>query len=542
MKKEKEKKSVKKSETIKKTKTDKKVSSIGKWVNLGILLLGLILVVIGIFVGAVEIPFKVFGSLIMLGSLIAYAVRSKEHVLVKSIISTTLIAILLTWLLPYGAFSGNVYAEYGMGRIGLNDIPTVIYYAVYFALDKLMYLFVLGGFYGVLSLTKGYQKLVTSIAKKLESNKMTVVIVSMVIFALLTTLLTNSLAVLFFVPFVISIMSKMKVDKLSSFIATFGGILVGLMAAPWGTEGLTWFNYYVGTTITNGFKLRLIITAISLLLFIVFVVIRSKKLDKKVAEAALTEDTFEVASLEEKTKKAPIVILLAICAIVILLGYIDWKGTLGIEVFSKFHEWLVGLTIGENTTIFAYILGSSAKMLGSWDIATLVAFTLVMSIIVGLVYRIKLSDFLTAFGNGMQKMLKPVAIYVAVFTAFVVMYMTPIMPTIANWFYGLTEGFNLFTTSLMAFIASIFQTDLGYTGYALGAYLTSTFADKLDLVHTIHIAMYGMVQLILPTSGLLVLGLAYTKVEYKTWLKFIWKFAVAMLIILMIVFSIAAFA
>ncbi len=542
MKKEKEKKSVKKSETIKKTKTDKKVSSIGKWVNLGILLLGLILVVIGIFVGAVEIPFKVFGSLIMLGSLIAYAVRSKEHVLVKSIISTTLIAILLTWLLPYGAFSGNVYAEYGMGRIGLNDIPTVIYYAVYFALDKLMYLFVLGGFYGVLSLTKGYQKLVTSIAKKLESNKMTVVIVSMVIFALLTTLLTNSLAVLFFVPFIISIMSKMKVDKLSSFIATFGGILVGLMAAPWGTEGLTWFNYYVGTTITNGFKLRLIITAISLLLFIVFVVIRSKKLDKKDAASSLTEDTFEVASLEEKTKKAPIVILLAICAIVILLGYIDWKGTLGIEVFSKFHEWLVGLTIGENTTIFAYILGSSAKMLGSWDIATLVAFTLVMSIIVGLVYRIKLSDFLTAFGNGMQKMLKPVAIYVAVFTAFVVMYMTPIMPTIANWFYGLTEGFNLFTTSLMAFIASIFQTDLGYTGYALGAYLTSTFADKLDLVHTIHIAMYGMVQLILPTSGLLVLGLAYTKVEYKTWLKFIWKFAVAMLIILMIIFSIAAFA
>lgn len=542
MKKEKEKKSVKKSETIKKTKTDKKVNSIGKWINLGILLLGLILVVIGIFVEAVEIPFKVFGSLIMLGSLIAYAVRSKEHVLVKSIIFTTLIAILLTWLLPYGAFSGNVYAEYGMGRIGLNDIPTVIYYAVYFALDKLMYLFVLGGFYGVLSLTKGYQKLVTSIAKKLESNKMTVVIVSMVVFALLTTLLTNSLAVLFFVPFVISIMSKMKVDKLSSFIATFGGILVGLIAAPWGTEGLTWFNYYVGTTITNGFKLRLIITAISLLLFIVFVVIRSKKLDKKVAEACLTEDTFEVVSLEEKAKKAPIIILLAICAIVILLGYIDWKGTLGIEVFSKFHEWLVGLTIGENTTIFAYILGASAKMLGSWDIATLVAFTLIMSIIVALVYRIKLSDFLTAFGNGMQKMLKPVAIYVAVFTAFVVMYMTPIMPTIANWFYNLTEGFNLYTTSIMAFIASIFQTDLGYTGYALGAYLTSTFADKLDLVHTIHIAMYGMAQLVLPTSGLLVLGLAYTKVEYKTWLKFIWKFAVAMLIILMIIFSIAAFA
>lgn len=545
MKKENVKKSVKKKMTKKQAVTKSTKSCVAKWINLGVLLLGLIAIVVGIFVEQAEIPCKVLGSLAVLGSLVAYSIRSKEHVIVKSILSITFIAILLTWLIPYGAFSEATYYEYGMGRIGLNDIPTLLYYAFYFALDKVVYLLALGGFYGVLSKTRGYQKLVTNIAKKLEKGKSTVVVVSMIIFALITTLLTNTLAVVAFIPFAISVFSKMRLDKLSTFIATFGGILAGLIAAPWGTEGLTWFNYYVGTTISSGFKLRLIISALILLVFIVFAIIHVRKAsnvqDKKEIEENICEDRFEVLSLEERANRVPVIILLILAAILVLLGYIDWSGTLEIDIFSKFHTWLTGLTIGEDYTIFAYILGNAAKMFGAWDIATLATVFVILSIVIGLVYRLGLKDFLDAYKAGIEKMLKPIGVYVLVFTAFVAMYMTPIMPTVANWFYNLTDAFNPFITSVVAFIASIFQTDLGYTGYALGSYLTTAFADKLDVVHTIHISMYGLAQLLLPTSGLLVLGLTYTKVEYKTWLKFVWKLAVVLIIILMIVFSIATY-
>ena len=144
-----------------------------KWINLCAMLVGIILLAVGIFVKQVEMPFKLIGVLLVWGSGISYAVRSDKHVLIKSVIWSTLIAILLTWLFPSGAYQGATYASYGLKRIGINDVPSVIYYAIYFALDKLMYLLAIAGFYGVLSVTKGYRKLVTDVAKKIEPYKTT---------------------------------------------------------------------------------------------------------------------------------------------------------------------------------------------------------------------------------------------------------------------------------------------------------------------------------------------------------------------------------
>ena len=237
-----------------------------------------------------------------------------------------------------------------------------------------------------------------------------------------------------------------------------------------------------------------------------------------------------------------LLVILCIVSILLVLGFVDWETCFKVEVFSKFHEWLMGLTIGKDVTIFAYLFGTSAKMFGAWDLATFVTIILVFSVIIGLVYRIKLVDFLTAFGKGMGRMIKPIAIYICTFAMFVVMYMTPVIPAITNWFLGLTQNFNPYLTSLMAFFTSIFHADLGYTGYAVGQFLTGAYADHLAVAHTAYVSMYGLAQLLLPTSGLLALGLVTTKVSYKEWLKFIWKIALIIVIILVIVFSIATYA
>ena len=47
----------------------------------------------------------------------------------------------------------------------------------------------------------------------------------------------------------------------------------------------------------------------------------------------------------------------------------------------------------------------------------------------------------------------------------------------------------------------------------------------------------GLVQIIAPTSALVMLGLSYLEIPYKKWFKHIWKFFVIMLI-----FAIAIFA
>jgi uncharacterized ion transporter superfamily protein YfcC len=527
--------------TVKKSNTTKK-SCVGKWVNLCALLVGIVILIIGIFVKSISSPFRLIGALLIWGSSISYAIRSNEHVLVKSAIYTTLIAILLTWLFPYGALNGIEFADYGLKRIGFNDVPTVLYYSVYFALDKVLLLLAIAGFYGVLSTTKGYRKLVTDIAKKLEPNKFPIAIGVMLITFLLTCILSNAIVIVFFIPFILSIYSKMKLDKFTSFLTTFGGILLGMVAAPWGTDGLVWFNYYIGTTIKEGFVLRLIITGIVLVLTIVALILRARKARKVKELGAPVEDVFEVEELKERGNKVPVIIVLCLMTVLLVLGFVDWSTYFKVEAFSKFHTWLMELTIGKDVTIFAYLFGSAAKMFGAWDAATYATIILVFSAIIGLIYHIKLNDFLAAFGVGMKKMLKPIGIYIASFAMFVVMYMTPVFPAITSWLLGLSQHFNPYLTGISAFITSIFHADLGYTGYTVGQYLITAYADHVSVAHTVYYTMYGMTQLILPTSGILALGLVVTKVDYKDWLKYIWKIALIILVALIIVFSIATYA
>lgn len=511
-----------------------------KYVSLGLLVVGVLLIILGIAIEKAEIPLKIIGVLVLIVDGLINAIKSKEHALIKSVGVMVLAALLCTWLLPYGNFSGSNFTDLGMSRVGFGDLSTILYYSTYFCLDKVIYLFVLAGFYALLSKTEGYKKIVNDIADSLKDHKVAFAVITMAIFVFLTMLSSQTLAVVFFIPFFISILSKLKFDKLSALTLTFGGVLSGMVGSPWGTEGLHWFNYYAGTSLQDGFTLRLIVEACVIVLLVVTAIIRLKKNEKNDLE--VVEDVFEVGDADSKTKKLPMIIILAIMAVVIVLGYVDWETNFGIKAFNDFHTWLIGLTIGEDTTIFSFILGKAAVAFGKWDVATLISFLIFSSIIVALVNHIKVTDFLTTFGEGMKKMIIPAGLYMSVFVVFVIAYTSPFIPTITNWVSSLSKEFNPYLSTVLAFITSLFHADFGFTGYSVGGYLASAYTDKVAVVQTIYSSMYGLVQLVAPTSGLLLLGLGFTKVEYKTWLKYVWKFAVALFVILLIIFTIATYA
>ena len=87
------------------------------------------------------------------------------------------------------------------------------------------------------------------------------------------------------------------------------------------------------------------------------------------------------------------------------------------------------------------------------------------------------------------------------------------------------------------FVSSIFVADFGYVGYSIGSFLTSAYADNMKQVLVIYPAMHGFVQMIAPTSVILLAGLSYTGISYKEWLKHIWKFIIALLLVLVVVFA-----
>lgn len=466
--------------------------------------------------------------------------KEKKYGLLKGVLLFIVIAVILTWLIPTGSFSSSGFTESVMTRVGINDLTWLIFYGIYFSTDKVILLLAIGGLYGVLVKTNAYDRLVTGIAQKIKHEKVAVVIFSILI-AALTSILTQSFVVVIFIPFIISIMNRMKLDKMTIMATAFGSMLVGIMGATYGTDGLVYFSKYMATESTNissSVLVRAGILVIGLVLFNFFVLTRMSKVKKN-------EETAELFAVEEltDTKKRsviPIIILGIILFVIAILGYVDWNTNFGIEAFNNFHKTITEITIGDDFYIFKDLLGSQMGAFGTWDTFSMTAIVIIFTIIFGLCYRVSLNDFLKNYADGMKKMIKPSLCVVGAFTLMVVVYMSPIVATIVNKLLALTDGFNLATMTLSAFITNIFHTDLGYTAYILSGYLTAEYGDYANALWVIFTSLYGFVQFFIPTSVVMGLGLTSLDIKYKDWLKYIWRFLVGIIICLLIIFILIA--
>ncbi len=482
--------------------------------------------------------FKILACALIFIGLFMMALMAKEHKTFKIIGACMLAIFLFSWILPIGGYQGATFIEQGMRRLGAVDIGVALYQSMSFTLDKLLFLFALAGFYGILSHISGYQQLVTKIAKGLKEHSIIVALVMSLLITAFTVLSRQTFAVLIFIPFFIAILAKMKVDKISTLAITFGSMLIGILGTLYGTDSLSDFNYYVGTEITTGLTYRGIILAVAFVLFNFFIVMRLRKM-AKAKNNEVVEDPFAFEAPRKKALAFPAAIILGLGAIITILGYIAWNTNWGIEVFDKFHEWLTTLAIGKDYTIFSYLLSSEqAVALGNFSyLFYLVPVMLMVVVLLAIIYRAKLNDLIAAFAEGVKVAVKPALIIVSIYTIFVFAYMSPGMASVINFGWA-KPHFNSVEAPLTALVVSIFNVDFGYTGWTISQLLTNAYASNLEIVHTMFTSMYGLVQVFMPTSVILMVGAAMLKVDYKSWLKYIWPFVVGILVILLVFFAV----
>ncbi len=467
--------------------------------------------------------------------------KEKKYGLFKAIMVFILIAIVLSWLIPNGSYEGEYITEGLMSRVGINDLAWLFYYGAYFALDKIMLLLIVGGLYGVLVKLEAYERIVSGIAKALDKHKKLFVVIISVIITLLTSILTNCFVLLVFIPFIIAILNRMKLDKMTIMAVTFGSILIGTLGATYGTEGIQYLNQYMlvgtqseGELINAAVLIRFGILGIALVLFNFFTITHMNKKEKNMEST----DMFLVEDIKDTKKRStiPLIIIGLFTFILIILGYVAWNTNFGIGIFDTFHETLTNLKIGNQFYIIRDILGTNMGAFGDWDLFSIGSIVFLLTILIGVCYRVSFNEFLENFVAGAKKMLYPILCTLAAFILMVVVYMSPYIATIINKLLTLTDGFNLATMTLSTFILNIFHTDLGYTGYIIGNFLVSEYVDYVNPIYVMLVSTYGFVQLFIPTSIVLGIGLTSLNVKYSDWLKYIFKFLIGMFICLMIIF------
>ena len=91
--------------------------------------------------------------------LLYFAAKSKEHNLFKVIGASILIAVLLTWILPTTDFQYSLVSDGSKSQVGIFDLFKYPNSSVSYFGNVVVYILVIGGFYGVLNKIGAYRKL-----------------------------------------------------------------------------------------------------------------------------------------------------------------------------------------------------------------------------------------------------------------------------------------------------------------------------------------------------------------------------------------------
>lgn len=474
----------------------------------------------------------------------------KKYDLFKIVGIAILFVALLTWLIPVSQYTGSEMYVGEISRLGIANLFGTGIYSLSTVMYQVTFLLVLGGFYGLLSNVAAYKSLIESITKKLKGKEIPFILITSFVFAGLASICNEIYQLLIFVPFVITIISNLKMDKITALSTTFGSILIGRLGATYSPYAYNYINSYFNMTFNSEMITKVAIFVLAYVLFNFFNFLHAKEVLKNKKREVIAEDKFavEVEDKKSKTKKSskswPLVVVLALVLVCQILGFVAWNTSFGIEVFDNFHNWLLGIKIGDHA-IFSYILGAGevgiVKSFGTWDLFNIQIILIIASVIIALAYKISFNELISRFLDGAKKMSRLVLLLVMIYTIFIITYWSPIVPTIVDWIMGLTKHFNIYLASLSSFIASTLNVDMDFATYSLGLFLANTAGEHANLMAIIMNAMHGFASFFVPTSGILMLGLAYLNIPYKDWMKYIWRFLIGMLVGLLIIFTIVRY-
>ncbi len=474
--------------------------------------------------------------------------KKKSDKIILVCIAILFIAI-LSWFVPGGYYSSGVFNDYGKLQAGLYDILYAVFYT--FTNQAIMinvaYILSIGGCYGVLTQTKAYRKLVDKTAKLIEGKEAIAMLVITLLMGIYTSITDQLLALFCIVPFIMSVFLRTGCKKLTAVSAAFGGLFIGLIGQTVGTYGLESINSLLDTLpqpVSLLLPLRIIIFCAAYILFNLFAILYMNKYKK--SEDGGKYDLFCPEELNDskvpkrrQVKVWPYIIMFILTLVITMLAYIDWKESFNITFFSELHSKFTGFATVNDTPIFSTLLGTTINGFGENQELVFGTFTfLVLTIIIAIINKTSLDVFVRNFGLGLKKISKVAFIYGFSFVILMMIsrYNWPI--TFVNALFG-KGTFNIFTLTFISIIAFTLCVDYTTFGNAYGTYLIVTYMDDLASATLIWHLGAAIAAVFVPTSFLLLTALTYADIPYVKWLQYIWKFVVALIIVVFIILSVA---
>lgn len=507
--------------------------------------------------------------------------------LLKVIGISFFIFVILSWIIPVGTYTSGKLTTSGIDPVGLGDLfNKPISAVVTFALYGVVFA-VIGGFYGVVEETGALEKVVKKMSKKFEGKENKFLVLTIVLFILLSSLTGLIIPLFVLVPLFAFVLFELNFDKITVMASTVGSLLLGSVASTYGFNISGYTKNLLSLDMNFQIVPKIIILIILILLFSLWTIKNSKKVVKKVEvkESKKAEEKKEVKNVEKTASKkstsrkssvkksttrktsrksntkalavipdvlkvgkkdyikgTAFVLLLVLMLLVAFLGMYNWYYSFGIDAFSNFHEAVIGVKI-KDFAIFESLLGGISQ-LGYWSNIEFAALLIFTSMVIAFIYKLSVDEYVESFIAGMKKWL-PTAIYSTLASVIlVILYQSlqggsgTIVNTISDKIFDLVDGFNPIITGVASFIGSFFLNDLYYLLAGLSSFVSGYKGTDLSVAGLVIQSVYGVAMMIFPTSVILISGLSLFDISYKDWIKYIWKFALITLLLVLVVCSI----
>ncbi|WP_221912962.1 YfcC family protein [Streptococcus halichoeri] len=473
------------------------------------------------------------------------------------------IMAVLTWFIPAGAYetakdgtviSGTYHAVKANPQ-GIYDVFMAPVRGMLGtkttdgAIQVSFFILMVGGFLGVVNKTGALDQGIASVVKKNKGKEKMLIAILIPIFALGGTTYGMGEETMAFYPLLIPVMIAVGFDTLVAVSVILIGSQIGCLAStinPFAT-GVAADAAHI--SIADGIIWRVIQWVILVALAIWYVHSYAVKVEKDPSKSLVADKIdehrelfkLENQNMEMDKRQVKVLWIFIITFAIMILSLIPWEN-FNITLFNDINAWFTGLPV------IGTIFGKTAAAFGTWYFPEITMLFIMMGILVALVYRMSEDDFISSFLAGAADLLGVAMICAIARGIQVIMNSGMITATILNWgehgLSGLSSQVFITLTYLFYLPMSfLIPSTSGLAGATMGimAPLGHFSNVPAHLVITAFQSASGVLNIISPTSAIVMGALALGKVDLATWWKFVAKFIIMVMVISLALLLIATF-
>jgi len=394
------------------------------------------------------------------------------------------------------------------------------------AIDVALFILVIGGFLGLTMKTGAIQGGIARIVDRLKGRERLMIPILMIVFALGGTTYGMAEESLAFYALIITVMIAAGYDALTGAAILLLGCGIGTLGSTINPFATGIASGFAGVSISEGIVGRLVILIVGTGIGIFFVMRYADKVKKDPATSLVSaqradnESHFLVGQGETSValsgRQKVVLALFFLAFIVMIYGVIPWAD-LGLP-FPTLWWWFPEMT----------------------------ASFLLFAILIGVAGRFSENDFTSTFVDGARDLLG-VALIIGIARGITVIMtnglITDTVLNAAEQAVSSLGGVAFINLMYLLFLPLSFlipsSSGLATVAMPIMAPLASFAGVAPQYVVTAYQSASGLLNLITPTSAVVMGGLAIARVGYGTWLKFVWPILLLLAILTIIVLTVS---